>query len=392
MYNRRYHLTRKVNSERQRKTERDFSVLVQGLPPNAHLMRQSICDYLSAKFGNLRFVSFAFDDRILFDAKPKYPRKTQVFTDSVDETSIKSESDKNGLIVTTLIPMILVISYIFAMIPTFASGSPPVKFLVRIFGHSFIKAQSDMRQRDAFATRTFSQTVKSMSYDMFAMECVWSVAGRFLLTGSAGSVGWYYATLVCTAYIEFFMRVNAEALEGVWLKYVVGKPLLTGQALANYRIAEAASQAQDDAVEQGAILLTGGVQYFLFNQRAAVSLGFGGVAPTLGYVMKIAGSQLIVEVLTDIVTTSQLIDGGLNVHVYYDDVEEDGVITPHTFMHKVNESCCFLLSLFAMLMFFRIAPIPFFCSGPDICKCVIYKEETERMCTLLGGGVEGGVT
>ena len=41
---------------------------------------------------------------------------------------------------------------------------------------------------------------------------------------------------------------------------MLGQPLLTGQALDNYSIAEADSQAQDDAVEQRAITIVGAVK------------------------------------------------------------------------------------------------------------------------------------
>ena len=228
-----------------------------------------------------------------------------------------------------------------------------------------------------------STTVKAQCQSMFPMECIWSIAGRFLVTSSAGHLGWYSATLVGASYMEFFMRINSEPLEGMWLEYISGLPPLTGQALTNYRLAESCNQAQDDAVEQGAIILTAGVQYFLYTQQAAVSLGFfGNPEPTLNRVLKIAGTQLAAEIPTDIVTTAQLIDGGLNVHTYYDDIDEDGVITPHTVMMKIGEMFSFQLALGAMIMFFRIAPIPGFCIAADICKCVIYTEETAAQCGL----------
>ena len=93
--------------------------------------------------------------------------------------------------------------------------------------------------------------------------------------------------------------------------------MITGQALDNYRIAEAASQAQDDAVEKGAIILVGAVQLLLFDQRAALGLGFGAVLPSKRAIMKVIALQLAVEVPTDIITTAQLIGDGLNVHKYY---------------------------------------------------------------------------
>ena len=175
------------------------------------------------------------------------------------------------------------------------------------------------------------------------------------------------------------MRVNAECLEGAWLQ-MLGQPLLTGQALDNYRIAEAASQAQDDAVEQGAIIIVGAIQLLLFDQRAALGLGLGTVQPSKSAIMKFVGVQLAVEIPTDVVTTAQLIDDGLNVHKYYDDVEEDGVITPHTFPMKVSESFSYGMGLNATLLFFRIAPIPVFCSSGDVCSCSFYKEELAKLC------------
>ena len=216
------------------------------------------------------------------------------------------------------------------------------------------------------------------------MECVWSIAGRFLVTSSAGDFRWYIATLLGTSYTESFMRMNAEPLEGMWLQYISGLPPLTGQALTNYRLAESCNQAQDDAVEQGAIILTAGVHYFLYSQQAAVRLGFfGNPEPTLNRVLKVAGMQLAVEIPTDVVTTAQLIDGGLNVHTYYDDIDEDGVITPHDMMSKIGEMFSFLFALAAMIMFFRIAPIIGYCTAANICKCVIYKEETAGQCGLF---------
>ena len=48
---------------------RDYSVLIQDLPPNSHLNRNELCTFLSKKFGRVKFLSFAFDDRKLFDSK-----------------------------------------------------------------------------------------------------------------------------------------------------------------------------------------------------------------------------------------------------------------------------------------------------------------------------------
>ena len=98
--------------------------------------------------------------------------------------------------------------------------------------------------------------------------------------------------------------------------------------------------------------------------------------------MKVIALQLAVEVPTDVVATAQLIDDGLNVHKYYDDVEEDGVITPHTLGMKIGESLSFGLGLNATLLFFRIAPIPVFCTSGDVCSCWFYKDELEKLCTL----------
>jgi hypothetical protein len=48
---------------------RDYSVLIQDLPPNSHLHRSQLCEFLSRRFGPVKFLSFAFDDRKLYDAK-----------------------------------------------------------------------------------------------------------------------------------------------------------------------------------------------------------------------------------------------------------------------------------------------------------------------------------
>jgi hypothetical protein len=48
---------------------RDFSILIQDLPPNSHLHRNELSVFLSQKFGPVKFLSFAFDDRKMFDAK-----------------------------------------------------------------------------------------------------------------------------------------------------------------------------------------------------------------------------------------------------------------------------------------------------------------------------------
>jgi len=275
--------------------------------------------------------------------------------------------------------MVLTMFYMFVLIPSFQSCSPAAQTMIRIFGHSFIKSQSDVRQRDNFATGKFESTVKVKCNGMFPMECIWATAGRFLV--SAGNAGFLlFVTLGGVSVMEWNTRVNAECLEGAYLQ-LLGQPLLTGQALDNYRIAEAASQAQDDAVEQGSIIIVGAVQLFLFDQRAALGLGFGDSLPSKSAILKVIGLQLAVEVPTDVVTTAQLIDDGLNVHKYYDDVDEDGVITPHTLGMKIGESASFGLGLNAALLFFRIAPIPVFCSSGDVCSCSFYKKELEKLCT-----------
>jgi len=112
-----------------------------------------------------------------------------------------------------------------------------------------------------------------------------------------------------------------------------------------------------------------------------LGLGFGDALPSKSAILKVIALQLAVEVRTDVVTTAQLIDDGLNVHKYYDDVDEDGVITPHTLGMKIGDSACFGLGLNATLLFFRIAPIPVFCSSGDVCSCSFYKDELEKLCT-----------
>ena len=249
-----------------------------------------------------------------------------------------------------------------------------------------MKHQSDMRQRNAFATKEFDDTVKRMCMDMFAMEAVYSLSGRFLMTSGAGkSYGWYLASLICTAYMEFFMRVNAEAITN----RLRGKKLgpLTGQDLGRYRIASACSQAQDDAVEQAACLITGAVMLTMWKQKASLNLGFGGNALTLQQLFIVSGLQLLVEIPTDVVTTAMIIDNGILVHEYYSDVEENGVITPHTWLMKLNESCCLMLGLFLVLVFFRIAPIPGWCSSDDLCSCSFKIGDELREICRAGGSL-----
>jgi hypothetical protein len=269
----------------------------------------------------------------------------------------------------------------FVLIASFQSCSAPIKSLIRVFGHTFIKGQSDIRQRDGFASDGFVSTVKAECIVMYAMESVWAIAGRFLITSSAGQdYNWYLFTLFGMSYMEWFMRVNAESLEYLWLVYIQGKPPLTRISLDRYRIAETCSQAQDDAVEQGAIIIVGAIRLFLFSQRAALGLGMGSTAPTIASMLWVVGTQLAVEIPTDIITTAQLIEDGFNVHEYYQDCDEDGVITPHNFMMKVNESCCFGFGTWVALVFFRIAPIPVFCSNSDICSCSFYHNELAAFC------------
>ena len=313
-----------------------------------------------------------------YKPKLRHPRVNQAFGSDPDAESLNNSAKRNTLITSTLIPMVLTTMYMFVLIPSFQSFSPLFQTMIRIFGHSTIKSQSDVRQRDGFATGIFKSTVKLNCQSMFPMECIWAIAGRFLI--SAGNPGfWLVVTLVGVSGMEWSMRVNAECLEGAYLQ-LLGQPLLTGQALDNYRIAEAASQAQDDAVEQGAIMIVGAVQLLLVDQRAALGLGLGAVAPAKAKIVSVVALQLAVEVPTDVVTTAQLIDDGLNVHKYYDDVDEDGVITPHTLPMKIGESFSFGMGLSATLMFFRIAPIPVFCTSGDVCSCSFYKEELAKLC------------
>ena len=278
--------------------------------------------------------------------------------------------------------------YMFVFLPGFASCSPPFQFVLRVVGHTFIKHRSDMKQQTAFATKKFDRSVKNMCTDMFAMESVYSLSGRFLMTSGAGkSYGWYIASLLCTAYMEFFMKVNSESINN----RLRGKKLgpLTGQDLISYRIASACSQAQDDAVEQAACLITGAVMLSMWQQRAALNLGFGNSELTLPHLFVVSGLQLLVEIPTDVITTAMIIDNGILVHEYYSDVEENGVITPHTWMMKLYESCCLMLGLFAVLVFFRIAPIPGWCSSDDLCSCSFKIGDELRESCRAGGSFTG---
>ena len=143
---------------------------------------------------------------------------------------------------------------------------------------------------------------------MFAMECVWATAGRYMMVASAEtSVGWFIITLIAAGYMEWFMRINAEAIKNNVNRIMYGKPPLTGRALKNYRIAEACSQAQDNAVELGAIVITGLSFYALFPMRGALGLGFGDVQPDLSHLLLVViGLQLLIEMATDTVTSAQV--------------------------------------------------------------------------------------
>jgi len=312
-----------------------------------------------------------------------YSRSASQRTSGLDIEQLVKENVKNSFLANVLLPMVLALTYMFLLIPSFNAAANPARFFIRVVCHPLIKGQSDVRQRDAFATGSFDSTVKAQSLAMFAMEAVWSISGRFLMVRSSGSsYGWYIATLFCTAYMEFFFRVNAEPLAYHKRVHISKLPPLKGQELINYRIANACSQAQDDAVEQGAIIVAGASQFALYSQRAAVSLGFGLAPPTMFDMLMGIGLQLAVEIPTDIVTTSMIIDSGILVHEYYNECDEDGVVTPHTFMMKVAESYSFSLGFFASMMFFRVAPIVGFCGGANICTCVFDFEAVKVLCGM----------
>jgi hypothetical protein len=321
----------------------------------------------------------------------RYPRTNQVESVSgggaVDKTRVESQTRHNGILLATLLPVALLGIYMFILIPAFATSPPPVQFVLRVFGHTFIKSQSDVRQRDGFATNTFHSTCKAMSVNMYAMESVFGIAGRFLMTAGAGSsYSWYCASLVCTAYMEWFMRVNAEALEYRFIKATKRKPL-EGMALRNYRVAEASSQAQDDAVEQAACLITGAMMIATWNQRAALNLGFGNEM-MLKELLVVSLLQLLVEIPTDVITTAQIIDDGILVHEYYMINVEDGVETPHSVTFKVVESCSLVFGMFTSLVFFRISPIPGWCGTDDLCSCSFVGEQLRELCNA-GGSFKG---
>ena len=73
------------------------------------------------------------------------------------------------------------------------------------------------------------------------------------------------------------------------------------------------------------------------------------------------GTQLLIEIPTDVITTTNIIETGINVDSYYSDVEGDGVVTPHDNWSKLNEVCC--------VVFFRVAPLPIFCREASLCSC-----------------------
>ena len=76
------------------------------------------------------------------------------------------------VVFTVILPMVLGFVYLFVIIPSFQSSSSLVQCIIRVFGHTFIKGQSDVRQRDGFARNKQSKTVKAACGNMFAMECV----------------------------------------------------------------------------------------------------------------------------------------------------------------------------------------------------------------------------
>ena len=307
--------------------------------------------------------------------------------DDDDDTKKKARSKIsfwNNFLFSTLIPLILLLFYSFILIPSFSSCSPMAQFVIRIIGHTLIKSQASTRQRDGFATAEFAESVKSMSVNMFAMSAVWSIAGRFLLTALAVSgkstKPWYVAAVVLSSYLEWFQNVNAESIGYFFRVYLLHVPPLQGQALLNYRIAEASQQAQGDAIEIAGIIITGGVFLALYGQRHAVGLGFKGGPPNATKLLLGAGLQLACELPTDILITGQLLEDGLLVDEYYKDCFEDGVVTKHTLWTKLTESSGLLFAMFTVLVIFRVAPIPGFCASADICSCSFYSEVVVNLC------------
>ena len=293
----------------------------------------------------------------------KYPLKSNLITGQA--STLDKNKTKNlalyDFIFCVLLPLSLLGVYMLVLIPSFASASPPVQFFLRCVGHTFIKGQQDMRQRDSFANGEFPYTVKCASLDMFGMEAVYSLLGRFLVSSSANSsTGWYFATLLTTSYMEFFSRVNAEAIKCFFRVYIHKTGPLTGRKLQNYRIAEAASQAQADCLEQVAVFVASACLFALHSQKAAFNLGFSQAPVTALRLVFLVGTQLLVEIPTDVVTTANIIETGLNVDSYYSDVEEDGVVTPHDKWAKLNEVCSVVFSVFVACALFRVAPLPIF--------------------------------
>jgi len=169
-----------------------------------------------------------------------YPRKSnlingQTSASELDKKKADKESYVHTVVFNTLMPISLLVVYMLILIPSFASASPPVQFLLRCVGHTWIKGQQDMRQRDAIANGKFQSTVKAASLNMFVMEAVYSLLGRFLVSSSANSsTGWYFATILTTSYMEFFSRVNAEAIKCFFRVCIHKTGPLTGRELQNY--------------------------------------------------------------------------------------------------------------------------------------------------------------
>ena len=161
--------------------------------------------------------TFCFRTNKTYQPKVRYERINQVGGNDLGGESLDDAARKANFILAILLPMVLTIFYMFVLIPSFQSCPPHVQTMLRIFGHTFIKSQSDVRQRDAIATGTFLLTVKLECNAMFPMECIWATAGRFLIS-AGNNDGWLLVTLVGVFVMEWSMRVNAECLEGAWLQ------------------------------------------------------------------------------------------------------------------------------------------------------------------------------
>ena len=111
----------------------------------------------------LYFLWLGVKHKVAGNLELKHPRKSNLITATHKKKAAKESHD--NLLVSTLLPISLITVYMLVLIPTFASASPPVQFLLRCVGHTWIKGQQDMRQRDAFANGNFSQTVKVRLYD-----------------------------------------------------------------------------------------------------------------------------------------------------------------------------------------------------------------------------------